>query len=237
MPRGRPRVKRIQVKCCGCGKPLEKYPSQVAQSKTGRFICSDCRKTVGTKPRTVPRKRCEWCGAEFVSYGTDAGRFCKKECYDAWQSRRQIHKVCEQCGKDFWLKPSQAEHNVTGRWCTRRCESDARIKRPLDRTYNGRPAVLDKQGYVRVYEPEHPKATKSGWVFEHRLIAEQELARRLRRDEHVHHVNGVKHDNRPENLTVMAHGEHSTLTGLANGQRLREWEEYRRRFGPLKGQR
>lgn len=233
MPRGRPRVPRIEVECAACGKKVEKYPAQVAQSKSGRFFCSEmCRRKVGSKPRTVPRGTCERCGTEFVSYGDSPGRFCSKACYDAWQRRNRVERTCEVCGKTFDRPPSFETRQVA-RFCSRTCEAASRIKNPLSRTHNGRPAVVDSSGYVRVYEPDHPMAYKGGWMAEHRLVAERELGRSLTPEEHVHHVNGEKTDNRPDNLVVMGHGEHSTITGLANGKRLREWAEYRRRFGPL----
>lgn len=235
MPKGRPKVPRVKVTCTACGKEAEKYIWQVQQNKTGRFFCSQkCRLKIGSKPRTVPPKTCELCGKEFISY--DKGRFCSKAHYDEWQRRNQVTNVCEGCGVEFVLSPSQAKHR-TGRWCTRTCESASRIKRPLDRQHNGRPAALDKAGYVRVFEPEHPKAMNGGWVFEHRLVMEQHLGRTLARDEHVHHVNGKKNDNRLENLMIMGDLDHLMLSGqdyrAEIATALADLAEYRRRFGSL----
>lgn len=66
-------------------------------------------------------------------------------------------------------------------------------------------------GYIRLMRPDHHEANADGYVFEHRLIAEQILGRRLRRDEEVHHRNGDRADNRPENLEVMTKSQHMSL--------------------------
>jgi len=81
-------------------------------------------------------------------------------------------------------------------FCTRRCASQWNAKNRPRRS-------LTTKGYVSLFMPEHPAASKQGRVMEHRVVMEKQLARLLRADEVVHHRNGIKDDNRPENLEVM----------------------------------
>ena len=69
---------------------------------------------------------------------------------------------------------------------------------------------LVKNGrYLRAYVPSHPNANKHGYVLAHRIVAENKEGRILSVKEHVHHINGDGHDNRPENLQVLSASTHT----------------------------
>jgi len=56
------------------------------------------------------------------------------------------------------------------------------------------------------------------WPYEHRVIAEQMIGRKLASYEHVHHKNNDTLDNRPENLEIMLDAEHVKLHNSINGK-------------------
>jgi hypothetical protein len=58
------------------------------------------------------------------------------------------------------------------------------------------------QGYVIWYWPEHPNARRDGKIAEHTMVMAEKIGRPLRAGENVHHINGVRDDNRPANLEL-----------------------------------
>lgn len=62
--------------------------------------------------------------------------------------------------------------------------------------------MFDKSGYVLVYRPGHHEANRHGQVREHRVMMEQKLGRPLQRGEVVHHIDGNRANNHPDNLEV-----------------------------------
>lgn len=83
--------------------------------------------------------------------------------------------------------------------------------------------VSPRDGYARVRMPDHPRADKAGMVLEHIPVLEAVLGRPIdwAAGEQVHHINGVKDDNRPENLELW-------VTSQPSGQRPQDLVEWAR---------
>jgi hypothetical protein len=83
------------------------------------------------------------------------------------------------------------------------------------RNGEGKEWHVGPRGYVVRYEPQNPNAGPNGQVYQHRHVMSKVLGRPLRKGENVHHINGNKSDNRPENLEIW-------VSGQPSGQRIQD---------------
>jgi hypothetical protein len=94
-----------------------------------------------------------------------------------------VEIICQNCGKKFKARPSSKRKH-----CSLKCREQKQYHKRFERD----------DGYVMIYV-----GGKKKYKLEHRIIMEQQLGRILLDNEIVHHKNGIRNDNRKENLELI----------------------------------
>ena len=107
---------------------------------------------------------------------------------------------CINCGKEKMFYKSQLKkYSNRGKFCSMNCMYEYKRNNPSGKRQ------LAWNGYITL-------SIDGKQVREHRYLMEKKLGRKLKRNEHVHHINGNKIDNRIDNLVVLtscSHGKNS----------------------------
>lgn len=67
------------------------------------------------------------------------------------------------------------------------------------------------KGYYYIYSPNHPFPTQGNYVKRSRLVMEKIIGRYLKKDEHIHHKNNIRDDDKPENLELTTLSNHNRI--------------------------
>lgn len=152
---------------------------------------------------------CYICKKEFkvIRQRKNSARYCSKECLKKgrslkmnllWGQKEYREKRSKQV-KKMWEDPNYRKNALKGIY-----------KRTGSNHPNWKGGKhINKSGYILVVCRNHPFAYKKDkTVLEHRLVMEKNLGRYLTKNEIIHHINGIKNDNRIENLKLVFRKNH-----------------------------
>jgi len=151
---------------------------------------------------------CPYCKKEFIPKGHNYNvRHCSRQCYltELKEINPLVTLICQSCGKEFQRKRNETQR-YKAHYCSKYCAGagvGGTNRPPVDKR-------MDSSGYIEVKIKNHPMARGGKWVPEHRLVMAQKLRRMLLSKEQVHHINGIKYDNRPENLIILSAKDHTS---------------------------
>ena len=185
-------------KCKYCGKEFIHCKGH----KNQKYCSLKCANAFATKqvPDNNRILTCKNCGAKFIRDLTDKelakgkGQYCSKKCHNKHIAWKQ--KYCEQCGEPL-------KRGYGKKYCSHQCAGLAL------RHENG---YIVPSGYIMMTTG---KAGNGKRIPQHRYVMEQILGRELFDFERVHHKDGIRSNNEPDNLEIW-------LNGHPAGQRLQD---------------
>lgn len=130
-------------------------------------------------------------------------KFCSRKCYQVDHKAKKEDRICTNCGKVFeYFKCFRMA------FCSRKCRYAKMLK--LGNKYIG------ANGYIYV------KTSANKYSLEHRHVLGIKLGRKLKRNETCHHINGIKTDNRMENIQLFnSNSDHINHHHIISGRKLK----------------
>lgn len=135
-----------------------------------------------------------------------------------------MNLVCDLCGKHYTSRQCGKHHHFCSIECRRKAgkmvddsfresvrEAKSKQFAEMNLTLMLEPQYVEKRRQTLKDKRPTQGYTKFHGRHEHRVVAEQKIGRKLKRGEIVHHIDGNKSNNHPDNLEVMTHSQHMKL--------------------------
>lgn len=184
---------------------------KVCGEKT-KFKTDYCDTHYWEKFNSPEKKTCSKCNTEWPrnNYRRDQSKSdglyssCIYCCRDHRKTKpfvpgnRQT-SFCEICGNPFIPSKYQLRHGH-GMFCSNACKN---IGKSGKRSVKWKETTQHAQGYILIHTSDDTPMKR-----EHIVIAEKMIGREITKEERVHHINCIKHDNEPDNLYVCSPSSH-----------------------------
>lgn len=170
-------------------------------------ICIRCSKNFANSTR---KDFCWSCYDKFIRKDVNT-KICIT-CGNVCKKRSGNKDLCRTCySKEYEKRPERIEKRKKIAAILRRKKKglaeNAILKIGKESKRESGEGWLNGNGYAMLSRRGHPNAMKSGHICEHTYVMSEYLKRPLKKNESVHHKNGIRDDNRIENLELWHKGQ------------------------------